>query len=96
VVFQSFIFGQILAILGNFGQIWADFVAFIVAESMPKFGLKSSKLHNFSTVSPNVICNGSLESYGNHPYLLPQKVSKNPKNYCIHNSLPKDAKIHFG
>jgi hypothetical protein len=43
-----------------------------VAESMPKLGLKSSKPHNFSTVSPNVTCNGSLESY--HPYLYAQKV----------------------
>jgi hypothetical protein len=66
--FQSFIFGQILANLGRFGQIWADFPAFTVAaESMPELGLKSSKPHNFSTMSPNVTCNGSLESY--HPYL---------------------------
>jgi hypothetical protein len=35
-----------------------------------------------------------LESY--HPYLLPQKVSKNPKIYCIHSSLPKNANSHFG
>jgi hypothetical protein len=53
--------------LGKFWQFWADFPAFIVAESMPKLGLKSSKPHNFSTVSPNVICNTSLESY--NPYL---------------------------
>jgi hypothetical protein len=38
-----------------------------VAESMPELGLKSSKPHNFSTVSPNVTCNGLMESY--HPYL---------------------------
>jgi hypothetical protein len=25
-----------------------------------------------------------------------QKVSKNPKIYCIHSSLPKNAKSHFG
>jgi hypothetical protein len=56
-VFQSFIFGQ----------IWADFPAFTVAESMPEFGLKSSKPHNFPTVSPNVTCNGSLESYRPSP-----------------------------
>jgi hypothetical protein len=49
--FQSFIFGQILADFGSFGQIWADFPAFTVAESMPELGLKSSKPHNFSTVS---------------------------------------------
>jgi hypothetical protein len=24
-----------------------------------------------------------------------QKVSKNPKIYCIHRSLPKNAKSHF-
>jgi hypothetical protein len=56
-----------LAVLGSFVQIWADFLAFTVAESMPKLGLKSSKPHNFSTMSPNVTCNGLLESY--HPYL---------------------------
>jgi hypothetical protein len=65
--FQSFIFGQILANLGSFGQFWADFPAFTVAESMPKLELKSSKPHNFSTGSPNITCNGSLESY--NPYL---------------------------
>jgi hypothetical protein len=83
-----------LANFGSFGQIWAEFSAFTVAESMPELGLKSSKLHDFSTVSPNVTCNGSLESY--HPYLWPQKVSKNPKIYCIHSSLPKESKTHFG
>jgi hypothetical protein len=57
VEFQSFIFGQILANLGSFGQFWAEFAAFTVAESMPELGLKSSKPHNFSTVSPNVTCN---------------------------------------
>jgi hypothetical protein len=68
--FQSFIFGQILAIFGSFGQFWADLGRFSCihsGESMPKCGLKFSKPHNFSTVSPNVTCNGSLESY--HPYL---------------------------
>jgi hypothetical protein len=67
VEFQSFIFGQILVNFGSFGQFWAEFAAFTVAESMPELGLKSSKPHNFSTVSPNVTCNGLLESY--HPYL---------------------------
>jgi hypothetical protein len=37
-VFQSFGFGQLLAI---FGQFWADSAALAVVESMPKFGLKS-------------------------------------------------------
>jgi hypothetical protein len=41
VVFQSFIFGQILANFGNFGQIWAKFAALAMAESMPKARLKS-------------------------------------------------------
>jgi hypothetical protein len=39
--FQSFIFWQILANLGSFGQFWADFVALTVANSMPQLGLKS-------------------------------------------------------
>jgi hypothetical protein len=34
-----------------------------------------------------------MESY--HPYLTPQKVSKNPHTYCFHNTLPKSAKSHF-
>jgi hypothetical protein len=60
-------FWRILAALGNFGQIWADFPAFTVAKSMPELRLKSSKPYTFSTVSSNVTCNGLLESY--HPYL---------------------------
>jgi hypothetical protein len=38
VVFQIFGFGQIL---GNFGQIWAEFVALAMADRMPKDHLKS-------------------------------------------------------
>jgi succinate-acetate transporter protein len=57
----------LLANFGSFGQFWAEFAAFTVAESMPKLGLKSSKPNNFSTMSSNVTCNGLLESY--HPYL---------------------------
>jgi hypothetical protein len=45
-------------------------------------------------VNPNATWNVSLESY--HPYLPPQKVSKNPKIECIYNGLPKNAKSHFG
>jgi hypothetical protein len=45
-------------------------------------------------MSPNVKCSVSLENY--NPYLHPQKVSKNKKIHCIHNSLPKNAKIRFG
>jgi hypothetical protein len=41
VEFQNFIFGQILANLGSFGQFWADFAAMTVADSMPQLGLKS-------------------------------------------------------
>jgi hypothetical protein len=34
--FQSFIFGQILADFGSFGQFWADFAALTVTDSMPE------------------------------------------------------------
>jgi hypothetical protein len=51
VEFQSFVFGQILANFGSFGQIlsrfWADFCALAVADSMPEVWLKSLKPHNF-------------------------------------------------
>jgi hypothetical protein len=40
-------FWQILVILGNFDQIWADFAALAVADSMPELQLKSLKPHNF-------------------------------------------------
>jgi hypothetical protein len=46
VVFQSFVFGQILGVLGSFGLIWAKFATLTVAESVPKARLKSSKPHN--------------------------------------------------
>jgi hypothetical protein len=81
------VFGQILADLGSFGQIWADSPALIVADSMLQLGLKSEKPHNFWTMSPNFMCSVSLESY--HPYLQPQKVSRILKIYCIHSSLPR-------
>jgi hypothetical protein len=32
--------------LGNFGQIWVEFAALTVVESMPKARLKYSKPHN--------------------------------------------------
>jgi hypothetical protein len=83
VEFQSFIFGQ----------IWADFAALTVVDNMPQLGLKSLKPHNFWIISPNIMCSVSLESY--HPYLQPQKVSKNPKIYCIHSSLPRITKSHI-
>jgi hypothetical protein len=91
--FQSFIFVQILADFGSFGQFWADFAALTVVDSMPQLGLKSLKPHNFWTISPNDTCSISLESY--NPYLQPQKVSKNPKIYCIHISLPRITKSHI-
>jgi hypothetical protein len=47
VVFQSFVFRQILANFGSFGQFGANFVALVVADSMPKVWLKSLKPHNF-------------------------------------------------
>jgi hypothetical protein len=45
-------------------------------------------------MNPNATWSASLESY--HPYLQPQKVSKNPQTYCVYNTLPKSAKSHFG
>jgi hypothetical protein len=45
-------------------------------------------------MNPNATWSISLESY--NPYLQPQKVSKNPQVYCVHNTLPKSAKSHFG
>ena len=94
VVFQSSVFRQILANFGNSRQFGANFVALVVADSMPKVWMKSLKLHNFWTMSPNIMCSISLKSY--NPYLHPQKVSKNSKTYCIHSNLPKNEKSHFG
>jgi hypothetical protein len=45
-------------------------------------------------MNPNATWSISLENY--HPYLQPQKVSKNLQIYCIHSSLPKNAKNRFG
>jgi hypothetical protein len=39
------------------------------------------------------MCNGSLESY--NLYLIPYKVSRKPKDYCICSSLPKSANGYF-
>jgi hypothetical protein len=80
--------------IAYFGQFWAKFAALTVVESMPKARLKSLKLSNSSTMIPDTTWSGLLESY--HPYLTPQKVSKNPQTYCIHNTLSKSAKSHFG
>jgi hypothetical protein len=38
---QSFVFSQILADFGSFGQFWAEIAALTVAESLPKVWLKS-------------------------------------------------------
>ena len=87
------VFGQIFANFGSFLQFWADPAAFTVADSMPQLGLKSLKPHDFGTMSPNVMCSVSLKNY--HPYLQLQQVSKNPKIYCIYNSLSKVPKFHI-
>jgi hypothetical protein len=47
VVFQSFVFGQILENFGSSGKIWVDFAALVVANCMPELWLKSLKPHNF-------------------------------------------------
>jgi hypothetical protein len=44
-------------------------------------------------MNPNTTWSGLLESY--HPYLTPQKVSKNLLTYCVHSTLPKSAKSQF-
>jgi hypothetical protein len=46
VEFQSFVFKQISADFGSFGQFWAEIAALTVAESLPKVWLKSLKPHN--------------------------------------------------
>jgi hypothetical protein len=47
VEFQSFVFKQIWAVLGSFGQVWVEIAALTVAESLPKVWLKILKPHNF-------------------------------------------------
>jgi hypothetical protein len=46
VEFQSFVFKQILADYGSFGQFWAEIAVLTVAGSLPKVWLKSLKTHN--------------------------------------------------
>jgi hypothetical protein len=46
VEFQSFIFSQIWAVLGSFGQFWAEIATLTVAESLPEVWLKSLKPDN--------------------------------------------------
>jgi hypothetical protein len=74
----------------KFWQFWAKFATLTVAQSMPEVRLKSSKPSSLSTMNPIITWRGSLESY--HPYLTPQKVSKNPQTYCVHNTLPNVQK----
>jgi hypothetical protein len=46
VELQSFVFSQIWADFGSFGQFWAEIAALTVAESLPELWLKSLKSHN--------------------------------------------------
>jgi hypothetical protein len=39
-VLKLIVFEENFSTLGTFGQIWVDFAAFVVAESMSKFELK--------------------------------------------------------
>jgi hypothetical protein len=61
-----------------------------MVESMLESRLSFLKPSNSSTMNPNTTWSGSFESY--HPYLPPQKVSKNPQTYCIHSTLSKTEK----
>ena len=97
--FKISIFGGISkfclwADLSKFWQFWADFVALAMVDNMAEVWLKSSKPHNFWTMSPNVTCSISLEIYSS--ISTTTKVSKFPKIECIHSGLPRNAKSHFG
>jgi hypothetical protein len=46
VEFQSFVFSQIWADWGSFGQFWAEITALTVAESLPEVWLNSLKPRN--------------------------------------------------
>jgi hypothetical protein len=54
---------------------------------MPLDGLETLKALNSITMNPTTPCSGSVESYD--PYLLHQKVSKNPPAFAIHSDMPK-------
>jgi hypothetical protein len=82
----------------NFGKFWqfgavlgisGRFAAFTMAEIMPELGLKSSKPHSFSTVSPNVTCNGSLENYSS--ISIASKSFKKSKN-LLHSWKPTQTR----
>jgi hypothetical protein len=79
-----------LAVLGSFGQIWADFPAFIVAESMPELGLKSSKPHNFSTVVQILHATAHWKATI-HIYSL-KKFQKIPKKITLTTACPNQQK----
>jgi hypothetical protein len=78
----------------KFWQFWAESTTLALCESMPEVRLKYLEPSNSWTMNPNITWSNSLESY--HPYLQPQKVLKNPQTYCIHITLPKNTKSHFG
>jgi hypothetical protein len=90
VEFQSFVVGQILVVLGSFGQIlllrqWL---------TVPEDHLKALKPHNFWTVSPNFTCSVLLESY--QRLLSTFQISSTSKDYCSYSSLLKTTKSRFG
>jgi hypothetical protein len=45
-------------------------------------------------MNPKTTCIGSLKSY--NPYLLPQKVSKNPHAFAFITTCPKQERPFFG
>jgi hypothetical protein len=87
------VFGQILAILGGFGQIWTDSAALLIANCM-LFDGKTLTPHNSKIGNPKITCCNSLESYD--PYLLPQKVPENSHEFAVHSNMPKIQKAIFG
>jgi hypothetical protein len=87
VVFQS---SSSYCLWVEIWQFWANFAIYAVAKSIPDKRLKSLKPSNSSTMNPKAIWNGSLKSC--QPYLLLQKVSKNPNIYCIYSIYPKMQK----
>jgi hypothetical protein len=64
-----------------------------VADSMPELGLKSSKPHNFSTMSPNITYNDATAHWTAtiHIYSL-KKFQKIPNKSYNHSNLPKPTK----
>jgi hypothetical protein len=88
--FKLIIFGQIWAVLGKFGQIllhsqWLT--------TCPKLGWNLKILITFEPWV-QTLCIASHCKATIYIYNL-QKVSKNPKIYCIYNNLPKIPKFHI-